>query len=290
MPSYCVSTILNSEQRDIATAIWYSLGMQGCEEENVDGGVRVKVYFKDKDMAQQALKDLECRSPLSPVLFFQVEEEDWNKKWRESMEPAKLAPGYWVSPLWLPPPMKDEDIWIKIEPKMAFGTGHHETTRLAAREILSKRKWLSGKKILDIGTGSGVLCFVADHCKTSSCIGVEIDQDCRENLAENHLINSPEGKINFIIGTLPCLKDSISFDMIVMNMIMKESEPLLPRVFELLNPEGIVVWSGILLQEKEDAINSAADFNLKLLQEKSEHEWWCGSFKKNPEAPLISVL
>ena len=153
MSSYCVSTILSPEQKEIATAIWYSLGMQGCEENSVNNGVEIKVYFKDQNSAQIASEDLKNRNPFSPVQIKQVENEDWNRKWRESMQPAELASGYWVSPLWLPPPMKENDVWIKIEPKMAFGTGHHETTRLAAQEILSRNEWLTGKSVLDIRTG-----------------------------------------------------------------------------------------------------------------------------------------
>lgn len=278
MSSYCVSTILSPEQKEIATAIWYSLGMQGCEENSVNNGVEIKVYFKDQNSAQIASEDLKNRNPFSPVQIKQVENEDWNRKWRESMQPAELASGYWVSPLWLPPPMKENDVWIKIEPKMAFGTGHHETTRLAAQEILGRNEWLPGKSVLDIGTGSGILCFVADKCKAARCTGVEIDKDCQENLAENHRLNPPEGRIDFFIGTLSALKNSAKFDLVVMNMIIKESEPLLSSISQLLKNEGILVWSGILNNEKEEAITSASDFNFKLIEQKTENEWWCGSF------------
>ncbi len=280
MSNYCVNTILSPEQKEIATAVWYSLGMQGCEEKSVDSGIEVKVYFKDQNTAQIASEDLKSRNPLSPVLIRHVENEDWNRKWRESMQPAELAPGYWVSPLWLPPPMSKDDVWIKIEPKMAFGTGHHETTRLAAREILSRKEWLPGKSVLDIGTGSGILCFVADKCKAEKCTGVEIDKDCQENLAENHRLNTPEGRIDFFIGTLEGLKSSAIFDLIVMNMIIRESEPLLSSISQLLKKEGILIWSGILSNEKEEAITSACDFDFKLLDQKTENEWWCGSFSR----------
>jgi ribosomal protein L11 methyltransferase len=176
--------------------------------------------------------------------------------------------------------MQPNDVWIKIEPKMAFGTGHHETTRLAAQEILTRKKWLAGKSALDIGTGSGVLCFIADHCGTTQSIGVEIDPCCRENLAENYQQNAPQGIIDFLIGTLACIKDTKAFDMVVMNMIMTESEPLLARVTELLSSGGILVWSGILAYEKESTILSAQKYNLKLAHEKVENEWWCGLFEK----------
>ena len=234
MSSYCVSTILSPEQKEIATAIWYSLGMQWCEEKSVNNGVEIKVYFKDQNSAQIASEDLKNRNPFSPVQIKQVENEDWNRKWRESMQPAELASGYWVSPLWLPPPMKE--------------------------------------------TGSGILCFVADKCKAARCTGVEIDKDCQENLAENHRLNPPEGRIDFFIGTLSALKNSAKFDLVVMNMIIKESEPLLSSISQLLKNEGILVWSGILNNEKEEAITSASDFNFKLIEQKTENEWWCGSF------------
>ena len=99
------------------------------------------------------------------------------------MKPALLANGFWVSPLWLTPPASAK-YWIKIEPKMAFGTGHHETTRFTAVAIIACRRRINHSRILDIGTGSRVFCFTADACGASSCLGVEIDLQCCENLAE----------------------------------------------------------------------------------------------------------
>ena len=280
MGTYCVSCILTPEERDVAMAVWYALGMEGSEEESVEDGVRIKVYFKDLEAAQSAAEDLEKRNPRSPVLICEIENQDWNKQWRESMKPAKLAPGFWVSPLWLPPPLHSGENWIKIEPKMAFGTGHHETTRLAAQAILAHRKWLEKRSILDIGTGSGILCFVTDLCGAALSIGTEIDPDCRENLAENRMHNTSSGKIEFIIGPLDSLKTITRFDLIVMNMITTESDPLLPQVAKMLKRDGILIRSGILFEEKDAAIETARSISCELIMEKTEHEWWCGTFHK----------
>lgn len=282
MSSYCVSCVLTPDERDLATSYWFTLGMQGSEEIVEHENIRVKVYFADLETADNAKTDLEKRSPLSPVTLTEVVDEDWNAKWRESMKPAKLAPHFWVSPTWLPPGGEEGDQWIKIEPKMAFGTGHHETTRLAARAIISKKKWIPGKNVLDIGTGSGVLCFVADILGSRSCLGIEIDPDCLENLDENRRENSPRGMMEFTIGTLDCLKDDVVFDMVVMNMLLNESTPCLPQVDKLLRTGGLLVWSGILVDEKETAIDNAAIIaSCKLLKETVEHEWWCGVFTKS---------
>lgn len=282
--SFCVSCVLQPDERDLAMSYWYSLGMQGAEESNEDGAVRVKVYFSDIQSADLAKADLEQRSPASPVTLFEVENQDWNARWRESMKPAKLAPHFWVSPTWLPPSSKEDDYWIKIEPKMAFGTGHHETTRLAAKAIISKKKYIAGKNVLDIGTGSGVLCFVADICGSRSCLGIEIDKDCLDNLNENREQNSHSGFIEFVIGTLDCLKNDAVFDVVVMNMLLTESTPLLPQVASILRPGGLLVWSGILCEEKDTAIDNASVIaSCKITKENVEHEWWCGIFTKQNE-------
>lgn len=280
MSSYCVSTILSNEDSELVLGRCYTLEMLGCEEESVDDGVRVKIYFNDSGSAEKAEEYLKEYDPRSPLLFYKVEEQDWNEQWRKSMKPAKLAPGFLVSPLWLPPDLHENDHWIKIEPKMAFGTGHHETTRLAAQAIISRKKWLCGKRLLDIGTGSGVLCFTADFCGAAACFGVENDMDCRENLAENYSQNIPGGQIDFIIGTTDCLDIQHFFDMIVMNMILTESVPLLYQTSQLIKNQGLLIWSGILSDENESAIRYAAEAGFELVSKKSENEWWCGTFQK----------
>lgn len=280
MSSICVCGIISPEQRDLASGFWYSSGMQGCEEESVQENVRVKVYFGDMATAQAVAKDLEERKPISPVIIYEVEQQDWNAKWRETMKPAKLAPHFWVSPDWLPPPVKENDNWIKIEPKMAFGTGHHETTRLAAKGIISQKKQISNGALLDIGTGSGILCFVAEICGARFSLGVELDKDCRENLAENRTLNPHNGKISFLIGTLDSLDYLSRFEAVVMNMILTESIPSLSGAVSRLVDGGILIWSGILVDEKNLAIEAAKKVGCNLFREKSEHEWWCGIFRK----------
>ena len=281
MGSFCVSCAITPDERDLVMSYWYSLGMLGASEETEENGIRVNVYFADMHTADLAKQDLQQRAPHSPVTLVEVVDQDWNARWRESMKPAKLAPHFWVSPTWLPPQGHENDHWIKIEPKMAFGTGHHETTRLAAKAIISRKKWLQGKNVLDIGTGSGVLCFVADICGSRSCLGVEIDPDCLENLEENRQQNSHSGLIEFLIGTLDSLKDDTVFDMIVMNMLLTESTPLLPRVASMLRPGGYLIWSGILDEEKLIAIENASIIaSCKVVKEAIEHEWWSGVFVK----------
>ena len=136
MSTYAVSCIANETSYEMVTALFYSIGMLGCEETPEKSGVRLRAYFKTQGAAEEAVSVLRDLSGVQSAVIEAVEDRDWNAKWRESMKPAELAQSFWVSPLWLTPPLKSGDHWIKIEPKMAFGTGHHETTRLAARALI----------------------------------------------------------------------------------------------------------------------------------------------------------
>jgi ribosomal protein L11 methyltransferase len=254
-------------------------GFLGCEEYGDSVEIRLTAHFRTEQSAQEVKKRISALFPAQSIRITRTEPQDWNAKWRESMKPARIARGYYVSPLWLPPP-KTAHHWIKIEPKMAFGTGHHETTRLAAQAIISLKPRLRNKRILDIGTGSGVLCFVADLCGASTALGVEIDPDCRENIAENLRNNRPHGHIAFIIGSTDALEKPAPFDLVVMNMLLTESAPLLPQVSRLLKPAGRLIWSGILSEEREETKALAKLHGLRNIGEKEENEWWCGTFGK----------
>ncbi len=277
MPAYCLYCNITEDQLELAMAIGYGHNMSGCVEETSPTGQRLGFYFSteaDALAAQGSFKEL---LQLDSKIEF-IEDQDWNAKWRESMEPAQIAPGMWVSPKWLEPPQEQNRVWIKIEPKMAFGTGHHETTRLASRELIARKEQIRGKRLLDIGTGSGILCFVADYLGSSYSLGVEIDKDCQENLAENLRDNPPSGKVEFLIGTLDTLKSKSKFDTVIMNMLSSESEPLLGQITPMMQKGGLLIWSGILISEKEEVVSSAAKFGFKLADSNTENEWWCGSF------------
>jgi len=276
---YNVTITITEDQNDLATAIGYGCGTCGCVEEQIGRDIKLTFCFAQESEAESAAASFaETLSIDNPAIEFVPDNQDWNAKWRESMEPAQIADGVWVSPTWLEPPKEGRRAWIKIEPKMAFGTGHHETTRLAARMLIDNGGAVAGKQVLDIGTGSGVLCFVADYAGAKSCLGVEIDEVCRENLAENLQDNPPRGSIEFLIGTLDAVDKSREFDIVVMNMLSTESIPLLAQISEMTKKGSMLIWSGILADEKDEVITAAEKIGFKLSGSQTENEWWCGLY------------
>ncbi|MCX7727543.1 MAG: 50S ribosomal protein L11 methyltransferase, partial [Chitinispirillaceae bacterium] len=252
----------------------------GEELNNLGDVITLRVYFSNRESALLA-KDKFKENFDGNITILNTDYKEWIKKWRNSIKPVELKKGWWVSPLWRPPVsnVNKEDIhWIKIEPKMAFGTGHHESTRLAAKVIIEGDNLVRGKKILDIGTGSGILSFIAAEIGAKWCLGIEIDRECLENLSENRELNLCRETCSFVIGSVVALKENIKFDVIVMNMLHIEAAPLLSYCKKLVSKDGCLVWSGILKEEKDTSIAVAQQNGFILKEEFTENEWWCGSF------------
>jgi ribosomal protein L11 methyltransferase len=281
MPSFSLSITITPEIKDLILANGYTFGMSGCAEEPSSTGIKMICFYDKLSSLQAAKQDLLQRFPSLETTVSEIPDTDWNARWKASMQPALAAPGIWVSPEWLAPAMSGTDHWIKIEPKTAFGTGHHATTRLAAKGLVRLRKKLpSGFSLLDIGAGTGVLCFAAELCGAGLTVGTDIDPVCARNLAENRANNPSAAAGGFAIGSLDMIKPYPSFDCIVMNMLQVESQPLLMNVSGLLKSPGYLVWSGILIEEKESVVSDASHKGFILVEETIEEEWWCGSFRK----------
>ncbi len=268
--------VVNQHQCEPFLGLCYGLGMSGCEELEQGQTTLFTCYFNTEEEANVAVDELD-QYTLSVEAIEVIEDRDWNAKWRETIEPVKVSDSIWISPEWLEPPLKDGDHWIKIEPRMAFGTGHHETTRLCSQQVVNDRN--GRKSLLDIGTGSGILAFIAEYAGYTDITGVEIDPDCTINLAENLEANNKDANINFVIGTVDQLDEDEKFDTVVMNMISSISAPLLGEAHKRLNERGMLIWSGLLVSEKEVCKQKAIDNGFKMIAEIAEGEWWSARFE-----------
>lgn len=265
--------VVTLDSSDEFVGLAYAVGMVGCEELDGDNSITYTCYFESEDTATSAKESL---SPLalSVSSIETIEDRDWNSKWRETIEPVQITDSIWVSPEWLTPQLKDNQEWIKIEPRMAFGTGHHETTRLASQAIISCK----GETLLDVGTGSGILAFVADIAGYKSVTGIEVDPDCEINLKENLEANRRNADIEFLIGSIDSVPSGKMYDTVIMNIIRTHSEPLLEGAKSHLKKDGILIWSGILVEERDIVVKFAKERGFNLNKETFDNEWWCGYF------------
>ena len=241
----------------------------------------LEVYFNNRTNVLEASRLIQERG-LAHVSLREVPPQDWNKTWRDAAEAVALTPNIWTGPPWKQPPGVD---WLPIEPQMAFGTGHHLSTRLAARAMEQQRR-LKGKqskrwRFLDVGAGSGILCLLAAKLGASQSWGLEQDMECCENLLVNGHHNPDLHKhCRFLMGSCDSLKNRPHWDVISINMIRTRSQPLLPQCHRWLNPGGLCIWSGILREEGPLIEKELNGGRWRVLETFVEEEWWCGVLER----------
>lgn len=201
---------LTPEQAELASALFFENGAEGVSEnlpffqsnESADAvlldqdEVTLYVYFSNEP--PNHLKDILLGEyPHARIEIIKEPHKDWLEEWKKFYSPFELAGGVWVVPAWLEKP-KEALKEIRINPGMAFGTGTHETTRLAA---LMMARYFDGseseKTLIDVGTGTGILCFLAEKFGFKKIVGVEIDPEARRSARENVPLNVSGTELGF---------------------------------------------------------------------------------------------
>ncbi len=236
----------------------------------------LKCYFKkdewDSGKGESFLnfiKNLEIEGQKVEVSVREFREENWNKIWEESIEPIEVGEKFVIKPSWKEYRGKSK-IVIQIDPKMAFGTGHHETTRLMLRAI---EKYLyPGCKILDVGTGSGILSIAAVKLGAEFALGVDNDKWAYENALENAKINGVEDKFKLILGSIEDVKEK-NFDFIFAN-INKNAVIAMMKDFQTrLKKDGFLITSGFLDVEQGTIEEYLLAHDFEIVDVLKENEW-----------------
>ncbi|MFP6653513.1 MAG: 50S ribosomal protein L11 methyltransferase [Dehalococcoidia bacterium] len=188
---------------------------------------------------------------ISPLKEKYVEEEDWQNAWKEHFHPLRIGRHLVICPTWRTVETSESDILIHLDPGMAFGTGHHPTTR-TCMEIL-ERDTKPGDRILDVGCGSGILSVVAVKVGATSALGLEIDPVAARAGEENVRINGIEDKVQIVQGTLPSpLAEARSFDIVAANISAKVVTNLAQHLIDSLAIGGKLIAGGIIEPHVED--------------------------------------
>jgi ribosomal protein L11 methyltransferase len=199
-----------------------------------------------------------------------VADQNWNRSWEETIRPIRVTERIVIAPTWHPFTAGPGDIVLTIDPKMSFGTGYHETTRLMLR--LLERHLRSGARVLDAGTGTGVLAIAALKLGAASALGFDIDEWSYANAVENARLNGVSGLFTVRRGDLPSVTEN-GFDLIAANIQKNVIEEMLPGLVSRLAPAGTLLLSGLLAGDRGSMIASLAAGGLSLADERREGEW-----------------
>jgi ribosomal protein L11 methyltransferase len=202
--------------------------------------------------------------------------QNWNELWESNFQPV-IVGNFCAVRADFHDPIPGVKWELVINPKMAFGTGHHETTWqcIAAIEHLP----LQGTHILDYGCGTGILAILASKQGASAVEAVDIEEESYRNTVENCAANGVEN-VTARLGTLAAVQGT-NFDGILANINRHVILESLPTLADLLKPNGWLLISGILLTDEEIVTDAATAAGFTKKSMKSRGNWLCGVFEKH---------
>jgi ribosomal protein L11 methyltransferase len=270
MTWWAIDVRTSAGQRDSVGA-WLVARTGQAVEERDDGTL---VAFASDEEAVAALVEELAREVDAPVVIEprRVESTDWSTRWREGLGPRKLG-RLTIIPSWLPEASEPDPLTIVLDPETAFGSGEHGSTR-AALTLLS-RLLRPGDRVIDLGSGSGLLAIAAIKLGAARAIGIEIDAEANEVAARNVARNGVSDRVEFLEGDAAVLAPLVGpADLLLSNILRAVNTALLPVITRAVRPGGIAIFSGMELPEAEEfrRILTAAGF--KLVQETLDAGWW----------------
>ena len=225
---------------------------------------------------------------LQPTISL-LREEDWANNWKQYFKPARIGKRLVIKPTWETFNPAPGDLIIELDPGMAFGTGTHATTRLcleALEQIFfhegawANRQGRTPAKVLDVGTGSGILAIAAAKLGGARIVGLDIDPRAVEVARENVQLNGAADRVE--LGTTPLTEVNGQFDVVLANILAEELVRLATPLIDRLVPGGTLVLSGILTEREEFVRTGFADHGVTLLTTTRHAEWSCLCYRRDP--------
>ena len=243
---------------DAAAAILQDLGCAGWESRSEDRAVHILAYWETPpagllDALPARLGAAAARLGAAPPAIAEPEavpEEDWEAAWRRHFTIERPLPGLVIRPSWIAfDPAPGEEV-IVIDPKRAFGVGSHATTRLSLGFL---RDVCGGARVLDVGTGTGILAIAAARWGAREVVAVDTDPAAVENAEENVQRNGAAARARVLRGSAQDAPGA--FEVAVANLLSSELAGVLPSLSARMAPGGVLVVSGFL-REEEGAVRA----------------------------------
>jgi ribosomal protein L11 methyltransferase len=261
--------------------------VQGAWEDD-DGG-KVHLYWAEAQWTEARLSALRtaladvteaCQEHLLSVT--RVPAQDWNEAWARSVKPLRIGRVV-IRPSWEPAELGPRDLEIILDPKQAFGTGHHATTRMLLEWLQEDIR--GGEQILDVGTGSAILAMAAVKLGAASAVGVEIDPiaaDCAKEYVE---LNQLADRIDIVTGTLADLpqENQRPIDLVLANLDRQTVLSLAEDLASVACGGARLLVSGILVEQESEIVERFSPLGLVCADRRDDEGWVVMQFLK-PES------
>lgn len=204
---------------------------------------------------------------------YDVMDEDWADRWKAHFKPMRVGRRFVICPTWETFEPEESDSLILMDPGRAFGTGHHETTRLCIEwlEDFSRSHRLEAMSLLDLGTGSGILAMAAALLGFHRIVALDIDEEAVEVARENLSVNGLEARVHLEAGSLDGFSEQ--FDVVVANIQAGPLTAMAPLISEHVLPNGALALSGILSGQANGVRAAYEAEGLTQVDRRNEGEW-----------------
>lgn len=270
-----VMVVVPPEQVDeVSGALWAS-GTLGIEQLTTtlddDRSVEeLRAGFAHRVVAEEALAVVEAAYPAWMV---EVADDAGLDDWRAFAKVQRAGP-FVIRPTWIDPERTGDEIEILIDPRRTFGSGSHASTRLAL--CMLSEVVVPGDRVLDVGVGSGVLSVGAAKLGAREAIGVDIDPDSVEVVADNAAVNGVDGQVSALCVPVAAL-DGVA-DLVIANIIAPVLHELSADLMSRVRPGGYLVLAGFL-EEQEQAIRDRFG-PMTVTHRLAEEGWVCLAMRR----------
>jgi len=227
--------------------------------------------------------------PLPAPSYRPVVETDWSESWKVNFQPIRVGKRLMIVPAWLNPPLAPDDIAIRLDPGMAFGTGTHPTTQLCLEAI--ERHAKPGARLIDLGTGSGILAIAAAKLGAGPILAIDIDAEAVRVAGENVSANGVAANVQVGKGSLAEIlagqfgPEWLPAPLVIANILAHIIVLLLHAgLADTVAPGGLLVLSGILDSQAYQVIAALREHGLSVAGQEHVEDWVAIIARKDADA------
>lgn len=262
----------SADAADLFASLAGEAGFETFEdtETGLKGYVQQSLF--DEDTLRACIEDFPFEGTSIIYNVREAEDRDWNEQWeQEGFEPIVIADQLVIHDGRHLPEV-DSKVQIEIDAKLAFGTGTHETTRMICTQLLK----LAKGRVLDCGTGTGILSICALKLGASEAVGYDIDEWSADNARHNAVINRVDDRFTSLLGDASVI-DTIdgNFDIVLANINRNILLADMPKFVSKMHEGSLLILSGFYSDDCEILLEKAHSIGLEFVSKTTEQDWAC---------------